>query len=183
MNKDFFTRNGKICPFGIDIAHTWDELGAILAIIYYFKIEAFVEFGVHKGGLSSFLAFHTYLNEDFKYLGIEKKLEDIDPRFLKMASFIHNVTFFHGSVFSRKCTELIRKFINISGKSLIYCDNGDKPMEFLVYSDIIKVGDLLMVHDYPREFNEDNSDFSLLDQIELEYLSETRIVLFERKND
>ena len=77
----------------------------------------------------------------------------------------------------------MKKLVVFKRNVLVFCDNWNKPKEFQIYSGIIKPGDLLLVHDYPREFNEENSDFNLLDRIELDYLKDTRLVLFQRKKN
>jgi cephalosporin hydroxylase len=44
--------------------------------------------------------------------------------------------------------ELIIPFIQQSGTTLIFCDGGNKAKEFNVLSEYLKIGDIIMAHDY-----------------------------------
>ena len=74
----FFQKNSQFTPLGIPSSHSWDALGAIIAIIEQNDIFLFVELGVHKGGLASLLAMRARYR-DFEYLGVELYLDDIEP--------------------------------------------------------------------------------------------------------
>jgi hypothetical protein len=44
--------------------------------------------------------------------------------------------------------ELIIPFIQQSGTTLVFCDGGNKAKEFNVLSEYLKIGDIIMAHDY-----------------------------------
>lgn len=48
-------------------------------------------------------------------------------------------------------SKLIADLISRPGKTLLFCDNGDKPLEVKLYSPFLKPGDILVVHDWMTE--------------------------------
>ena len=182
MNKDQFKDHGMIWPMGIPVSQSWHEIGAILSIVHEYKIFRFVELGIEHGGLGVLLSLRPYISKAFKYLGIEISKEKVQPNLFDRIKRMKNSTIRIDDCLSAASSFVVWEFIQ-DEKALVFCDNGNKPKEFQIYSGIIKPGDLLLVHDYPREFNEENSDFNLLDRIELDYLKDTRLVLFQRKKN
>jgi len=41
---------------------------------------------------------------------------------------------------------------------LLFCDGGDKPRDFQMFAPLLKVGDLIAVHDFGGEFSEPDTD-------------------------
>ncbi len=56
--------------------------------------------------------------------------------------------------FSPEGTKIIRDFVSQDGPSILFCDNGNKPREAKLFAPFLKVGDLLVVHDWKSEFYE-----------------------------
>jgi hypothetical protein len=178
--RKYFISNGEIPITEILLAQTWYEIGAITFIMYNFGINAVVELGADQGGLGVLFALQSFIGKNIRYLGVELYDAHVHPKFLELVNLFPTASFLCADVFSDSCIDHVTNFIQ-EGRALIYCDNGNKPKEFETYAKCLKPGDLLMVHDYPNEFNEDNSDFSILKQLYIECLSLTRIVLFEKE--
>ena len=178
-DKSFFQKNSQFTPLGIPSSHSWDALGAITAIIEQNDIFLFVELGVHKGGLASLLAMRARYR-DFEYLGVELYLDDIEPVVEALVEETPRANLLFGDVFASPVFDFIARKIELSRRALVYCDDGDKPAEVEKYSKALKMGDLLLVHDYPKEFGEDDIERTDLTRVEPDFLRDTRLVLFHR---
>lgn len=162
---DLYTRHGGIPPFGILVSQTWNEIGAILHIINTYHVDLFVEIGAHRGGLGSLLIAREEYDEKFLYIGIE-----IDPDVLNERFDNHVANVFIGNVFDVEYFDMLKGYVNIHKVPLIYCDGGDKPREFKVFSKILPKGGLIMVHDYPKEFREEHFKDTELTRLDLDFL-------------
>ncbi len=173
--------NNNFNHLGIPSSHTWYELGCILEIIERHGVNLFIELGFLHGGLGSMLGARTMLVDSFHYFGVELRPQGVHPNFIKLANLLPKVGIKFGDVFSSEVQEMIgAKTISRNGCALIYCDNGNKPREFNDYSLRLKRGDLIMVHDYPNEFNDEHiaTANKKLSRIEMNFLKKTRLVLF-----
>lgn len=47
----------------------------------------------------------------------------------------------------------IKDFIQLEGKTLVLCDGGSKKNEFRLLSEFLKIGDVIMAHDYAPNIN------------------------------
>lgn len=166
---DLYIRHGGIPPLGILVSHSWHEIGAILHIIDTYEVDRFVEIGAHRGGLGLLL----HHRHDVEYLGVEIDPLVLDPHFLDVADLIIGDVFLY--------TIAIRQFIEEGKTPLIYCDGGDKPKEFKVFSEILPEGGLIMVHDYPKEFNYRHYRGTDLTRLKLDFLKGNRQILFARE--
>lgn len=124
-------------PFGIKTSHTWHEVGQILRIINDLDVETFVEIGAHVGGLGSIVScVEKY--KPFKYIGIEINREVIDER---MVRYINQT-----DAMKHETAEWLSK--KMSGKTMFYCDGGNKIAEMFLYRKCLKSGDIIACHDY-----------------------------------
>ena len=179
--NNLFTTNGGIPPYGILISHSWNEVGAIFQVMQENAVDCFIEIGVHRGGLSSLIIPYCYYNPDFKYLGIDIDRKIVEPSILFFVSFLDNAKLYYNDENSINTIRMARGMIEKAKHPLIYCDGGNKPREFKAYSAIAETGTLLMVHDYPLEFNEKHFDgIKNMQRMELDYLEGTRQVLFRK---
>jgi hypothetical protein len=52
--------------------------------------------------------------------------------------------------------EHIAGLINHPGRTILYCDNGNKPAEFRMYAKHLKVGDVIGAHDWSTEIRDED---------------------------
>ena|SRR3990167_10258490 len=127
-------------------------------ILFENDFRRIVEFGTYKGGLSLFFllwcmqrksAFYTYDNMAHKYsrLGYGLKLPQ---HFKKIDIFKHE----------KEIGEIIQR----PGRTIVFCDNGDKPRELKIFSKYLKPGDIIGVHDFNTEVMENDipSDLTII---------------------
>ena len=67
-----------------------------------------------------------------------------------------------GKALDKYLINLIKTNIQKEGKTLLFCDGGDKKCEFNTFSPFLKDGDFIMLHDYAHDkefFNREINDF------------------------
>jgi len=106
------------------------------------KFDRIIDIGTSRGGFTLFLAeqevctVYTFDIEDSVEATIKQRLKDLSVRI-----FIQNI-------FE---TNDVIDTINMAGRSLILCDNGDKFKELKMCSKHMSINDVIMVHDYLKD--------------------------------
>lgn len=141
---------------GSEIDNNYASLYFFEHYIEFHKFEYVIEFGARDGGLSLFLANMAAVTEQFLFHTFELYKENdwynrekggVGHWFDKMETQTDFIKSFSLSVFSDEAQEIVKS--NISKyKTLLFCDNGDKPREFNMYAPLIKSGDHILVHDW-----------------------------------
>ena len=145
-------KTNSICPFGVLIAQKWPQVAAIFEALDDFDITLLIELGAYKGGFSELMFLRSQRVPSFQYFGVQLDIAEIEPRLLGV------LPIYHGDVFSEEIQGIVNSFIwrNASGKSMVFCDNGNKPEEMRTYAKIVRVGDYILAHDYPAETTEES---------------------------
>ena len=150
-----------------------------MKVIQDFEVKGFVELGFHRGGLASCLIARSFMT-DFWYLGTEIDRKIMEPAVIDLSKLsersqimitdnaqVNTIVAVNGWMAQRE------------GQTLIYCDGGDKPREFRIYSRLLDVGDLIGVHDLGKEITEESFErYGDLRRIKEGYLKRTTIALF-----
>lgn len=153
---NIFTKHGGIPVFGIWISHSWHEIGAVLQTVYEYKVDCFVEIGFHRGGLGTLMVSHCNFDPDFYYLGFDIDKDIVEPSFVMAASKTPNASALFQDALSDHSVNMVQGLVNSARQPMIYCDGGNKPREFDIFSRIIPTGGLIMVHDHPIEFKDEH---------------------------
>jgi hypothetical protein len=138
MNLD----NGVISGcriLGKDMQQHPNAIPAIDLLVKYTDPARFLEIGTANGGLSIFLA-------------LVCKTFSFDVTDYRAYRPLHNalgIDFRLGDVFQH--VDEIGKIIQEEGCSIVMCDGGCKPMEFRTFAPFLKVGDIIMAHDYTTD--------------------------------
>lgn len=135
---------------------------AIYIFEHYIQLNDFdyvVEIGSQKGALSLYLAnmacsterfiLHTY-EIDKQKDWYSRPNEGVGHWFEKIAGISQLVDSFEDNIFSTDAQTRITETM-VDKKTLIFCDGGDKLLEFKIYAPFIKKGDRIMVHDWGHE--------------------------------
>jgi cephalosporin hydroxylase len=65
-----------------------------------------------------------------------------------------NIDFRLGDCFNQGVIKEIQSLIQLPGKTLVLCDGGNKEKEFELYSNFLKSGDVIMLHDYAHSLED-----------------------------
>lgn len=156
---------------GIPVAHSPVEIFIIEHMIFQSGITNVVELGVWFGGLTGLLLPVV----DGRYIGID--IADFRyPPCKSMFEHYGNAKFIISSFDDPKLVEIVREFINLSGKILVYLDNGKKYDEILLYAPLLKNGDIIIAHDYSVEWNIDIKMTDMINEfnISIPYIEKLR---------
>jgi len=109
--------------------------------------DRIIEIGTHAGGLTLFL-------HENKRKNCELISYDINTDFNKVPKK-YNIDFRKGDCFDKKILSEIKNLIlEKTKKILLLCDGGDKNKEFNIFSEYLKPGDVIMLHDYAESKEE-----------------------------
>jgi len=97
-----------------------------------------LELGYRHGGFTSLLHDHC--------LSRNIPIYAYDIEALEKSKLSNRVMRVHGNIFHM--IERIGGIIQNEGQSLVFCDGGDKNLEFQLLSPYLKTGDVIMTHDY-----------------------------------
>ena len=116
--------------FGIPIQQTWTALYMLEKLITEQEIKTIFELGAGNGALTKFFECHT---PHFWSFDIKNGDDVFSYRIKRLVTEINLLV-------------LIQPW----EKSMIFCDNGDKPREIRTYAPMLKKGDFILGHDYGR---------------------------------
>ena len=151
LDHDYLTKR-KIRFLGtpFKVWHSYVEMIFLDQILTRYHFYAVIEFGAGNGGITTLFAIHCLRMgaslDTFDLMGepnrgLYKKLRQLVP-----------IRFHRKNVFNEETINLVSALLR-SGRSLIYCDNGDKPKEITTYAPLMKRGDIIMAHDKDQEIH------------------------------
>lgn len=121
------------------------------------KPKQILEIGTALGGFTQFLSYTcNYLNLDTQIISLDIHENSWYKDIIEMGVEINIENIFLNDYSSIK--ERYINFIKQDGLTVILCDGGNKIKEFDVLSNYMKIGDIIMAHDYAfdRKYFEDN---------------------------
>lgn len=111
--------------------------------------DRIIEIGTHAGGFTLFL--HDNMKE-----GCDLVSYDINPSFNKVPKE-YDIDFRIGDCLrDEKITEIKNLISDETKRVLLLCDGGNKNNEFNAFSQFLKIGDVIMCHDYAETIEEFN---------------------------
>ena len=138
------------CYGTIPIGHSSTDVGVVQRIVREFQPAYTVELGTAQGGMT--LAIHdaykfapivTFDNRREYCYAVVKLIAD---------GFVE---FFCRDVLSTECKKVVKYCWRSEHKKFLYCDNGNKVKEVLMYGKYLRSGDMLGVHDWGSEIHTD----------------------------
>jgi len=138
--------------FGVTIYKSWSEIFQLEGLLNEYTFSNIVELGTGFGSTTIFLGVQGHL-KGIKVYGFDNK--PLAPNVQKLLDAI-------GTVF--ECVDIFTKVDEIAnlikrpGRTLLYCDNGDKAKELEIWGAYLKPGDVVLVHDYTEEIKDADLD-------------------------
>jgi len=138
---------------------------ALYFLEYYIREFGFryvIEFGTQKGALALYLANMAAVTEGFIFDSYEISKTDFYSRpdegvghWLMRLDSMSNYINIHLSwdLFNQENILVLAEQIKSAGKTLIIADGGNKAKEFQIYSEYLKTGDHICLHDWGTEVN------------------------------
>ena len=134
--------------FGISVSKTWAEIFQVEAILGEVAFDRIVEFGTGSGAMTIFLGICATMQGKPVFTYDTKEVsEQVQHIFSRL-----NVTSVTENIFEDE--KIIGYIIGGEGRTLLYCDNGNKNMEIETFAKYLKPGDVILLHDFPDEVSE-----------------------------
>ena len=137
---------GASCQQSFNAFFIWEKLLTPL------KFKRFFEIGTALGNTSVyFKLFCVNKGADFYTYDFAKKNQRSNTPIQKYINLADN--YYMVDVFKEAqqiCSTIARK-----GKSIVFCDGGDKPHELRTFAPALKVGDIIACHDYGRAIKDE----------------------------
>ncbi len=110
------------------------------------KVEQIFELGTGVGGLSLYFKLWSNMNKATLWTYDQK---DIVPTHIKgiLSDSLKRIDLW-------TAIPAIGEQIKNGGKTLVFCDNGDKPKEYAALVPFLKVGDIIGAHDWDNEIKD-----------------------------
>lgn len=138
--------------FGQPVLQAINAFGVYEILLQEVQPKVIVEIGTGHGTLSLYFALWSYLNEArfFTIDNLCKGNPDWIPK-NEVANLLKSLSanVIIGDVFETN----LEDFLKI-GRSLLFCDGGDKRKELNEFAPLTKPGSLIIVHDWPKSCDE-----------------------------
>lgn len=148
-NKDLKTLGSTF--LGRPVSQTFSSFFVWEKILTKYDFKRIIEFGTWKGNLSLYLLLFC-LSEDAEFYSFDKeKIPSYfhrDDDILKQKVEFDN-HFYLWDIFEHE--EDILKIIQQEGRTILFCDDGNKEKELRLFSQHLKIGDIVGMHDWGTE--------------------------------
>lgn len=126
----------------IPIAQTDEEIDAIKLVVRIAQPQLILELGTWKGGTAAL----------FQEMGIPEIItfDLVDLVKVKRPGISYRTK----DIFSRDVSNEIKTICLESKRKLLFCDDGNKPVEFQMFVPYLNPGDWVMVHDWNNGIGE-----------------------------
>lgn len=117
-------------------------------VLEHQPFKRFIDIGTWKGNLSLFFYLYCRARDaEFYTYDVRNRWGEQLWKFKTELGF--DKRFFQWDVFQH--IEEIGALISQPGQTILFCDDGNKPREFNVFSKFLKAGDVIAVHDWNKE--------------------------------
>jgi len=139
--------------FGVTIQQVWQDLWLWEKLLNQHEVKTIVEIGTKHGGLSLFLQCQA-IQRKLRFATVDLHPYKASPLALRLG-LIDN--FFLGNVFEHWGATLRELLGSCAHPVILFCDGGDKRMEFDWFVPSLQAGDIVGVHDWGMEFFEEDA--------------------------
>lgn len=146
QGKDLFEYNFDFNICGIPIAQGYGSICSHIDIINRYKVSLFIELGVFKAGTLPYIIPNLELDGGFEYMGFENNIPEVSPLIIGYAGRNPRCHLILDDMW--KYIDYITDGINKSTRTYIFCDGGNKQRELATFSSLLRIGDIISIHDY-----------------------------------
>jgi hypothetical protein len=121
-------------------------------IINRYNVKLFIELGTYMGGGLVHVIPNLMLDREFRYVGFEILPWKVDGKIRRFESEHPRCQIFLEDMFLEHHLSAMSELISSTrGTVYVFCDGGDKPKELYTFSEFLRVGDIISVHDYVED--------------------------------
>ncbi len=137
---------------GLHVSQSWNDLGIWEEFFNRAGTKSFIELGTFKGGTTVYFQMQGLIR-GFSVTSIDSTDHGVPIELLTKLG----VKLLTVDLLSEATVEPIRELIDSLPKPLaLFCDNGNKPVEWNRFFPLLSPGDFATVHDWGTEFHESN---------------------------
>ncbi len=133
---------------GTPISQAWQDLCLWEEVLNRLCIQSILELGTWHGGMATFLAIQCNVRR-LTFRTVDR--DEISPERKATIEFLGG-RFVQADVFADSTSSQLLK--DVPRPVLVFCDNGNKPLEFASFVPHLTNGDYIAVHDWQTEFHE-----------------------------
>lgn len=150
---DCFTKAHLQSSFGgVEMSQTWNDLALWEEFLNRSRPGSVVELGTFKGGMAVFLSLQG-MARGFSVTTIDNGAHGAPAELLEKLG----TTVLSCDLLSEQTVEPMRELLlSLPKPTVLFCDNGNKPLEWQRFVPLLSDGDYAVVHDWGSEFNPDN---------------------------
>jgi cephalosporin hydroxylase len=132
-------------------AQTWSDFYNWERFFEAFPVRSVIELGTWTGGFALFLLLQT-LQRNAQFLTFDTApapaCDSLVAKALGLKLHCRTV-----DIFAQDGKAVAQAMAQLPKPLLLFCDNGDKPREFQLFTPMLQPGDFVAVHDWGTEFN------------------------------
>lgn len=157
---DTYMKDSKNTLFlGIPIAQWHADLWLWEKFFSTHRIKSLIEFGTGSGGLSLFFLLQS-MQHHFRFNSFDiARPAALDEPIGKVLNLKSHFT--QGDIMVKLHNVIVELITKSEHPILLYCDNGNKPLEVKTYTTYLLKDDFVAVHDWGVEFTRKNVPISL----------------------
>lgn len=134
--------------------NSYQSVFGISALEWFLKkipVSRIIELGTAEGGTAILFGLHMWITGG-KFVTWDSNRRQSEKWF-ELAKML-GIEFVNSDIFQPESKEKIKSFIQQPGRTLLFCDNGNKPLEVNTFASLLKHDDILMAHDWGIEIKE-----------------------------
>ena len=136
----------------IDLAQMGGQILSHIDIVGRYNVSLVIEIGTYMGGTLVYMIPHLELNPDFSYLGFEISASVVNDNIKKYCDRTPRCEIVYEDVFTKaNIKHIADRIAKEKGRVYVFCDGGNKPKELSIFSDLLRTGDIMSIHDYTVE--------------------------------
>lgn len=155
------------------MSQTSKAIGLFEQVLGKVDFKQMVEIGTQSGNFSLYLYLFS-LTKIAQFQTYDVK-DQIDRTFVKDLLGFRN-HFQELDVF--KHIEEVAELLSRPGKTVLFCDGGDKEREFNTFVPFLKPGDIVAVHDWGTEVHKKNLNLDSVDELEPKLCEQEGMIRF-----
>lgn len=137
----------------VEIQQNANALSVFQKFLNHERFHTIIEIGTRYGGFTRLLKDISPYSRVLTF-----DIEDQKPPALDMSGIEVRIKNIFNEDFSQIIDDEVRGLIEVNEKNLILCDGGNKIKEFNCFAQYLKIGDIMMAHDYSKSWEYFNSN-------------------------
>jgi len=144
---------------GNEMAQNRDEFMSWKGFLEEYNFKRFIELGTWKGGFALYMInFCEGKGVDFNTFDIEDYEDTPEKQEVNFSKYFYKLDIW-------KHIKYLKELIEQEGRTILFCDGGNKIKEFITFSPFLKKDDIIVIHDWGVEIRDGDVDAKDFEEI------------------